>query len=182
MVAITREKSPDFLNDKQKDWTLLYINGGTFSWHGIQDKLLGELKLMTKNHCAFCDDLLFPEVGEIGNIEHFKPKSKFKDLAFDWENLYPICSRCNGTKNNRFDSLLLRPDEQGYKYSEWFRLDPCTFELKPQKLNPNWQRAAKTIELYGLSKEDKNTRRLYEFEEIKKGSYNDIDYQPFRFM
>jgi len=183
MIVITRKKSPQFLRINKKRWTISYINGSAFDWHGKQNEILTELKLMSKNHCAFCDDLLFPVVGEIGEIEHFRPKSKFKNLAYAWANLYPICSRCNGTKNDRFDTLLLRPDEKGYKYSDWFRLDPNTFELKPQKLgNPNWLRAEKTIELYGLSKNDKITRRQYEFIEIKKGKYSNINIQPFRFI
>jgi len=183
MIAISRIDQPQFLKDNQNHWTHLYINGGSFSWQNKHKELLSELKKMSKNHCAFCDDLLFPFVGEIGEIEHFKPKEKYKDLAYEWANLYPICRRCNSTKNDRFDDLLLRPDETSYIYSDWFRLDPNTFELKPQKLgNIHWQRAEKTIELYGLSKEDKITRRQFEFIEIKKGKYNHIDIQPFRFI
>ncbi len=45
--------------------------------------------------------------------------------------------------------------------SDWFRLDPSTFELKPFKIgNYNWERAEKTIELYGLN-EKKTARRKY---------------------
>ena len=77
----------------------------------------------------------------------------------------------------------MRPDKKGYKFSDWLRLDPNTFELKPKKLgNPNWERAQKTIDLYGLSKDDKNTRRQYEFTKIKNGEYPTIDNQPFRFI
>jgi len=118
MIALTRRKTPQVLKNNTQRWTSLFINGAPFTWHGKQKILLTELKLMSQNHCAFCDDLLYPVVGEIGEIEHFRPKENYKYLAFAWANLYPICRRCNGTKNDRFDKLLLRPDEIGYKFTD----------------------------------------------------------------
>ena len=109
MKAIKRTKSPDFLKANKKSWTSSYINGAAFTWHNKQKEIIAELRKMSQNHCAFCDDLLFPLVGEHGEIEHFKPKEQFKHYAYAWANLYPICRRCNGTKNDRFDKLLLRP-------------------------------------------------------------------------
>jgi len=183
MIAMTRAKTPVFLSENWKRWTKTYIEGGAFSWHNKQKELLLELKQMSQNHCAFCDDLLLPLAGENGEIEHFRPKEKYKCLAFAWANLYPICRRCNGTKNVRFDNLLLRPDAKDYDFFYWFRLDPNTFELKPKAWgNQNWKRAEKTVEFYGLNKEDKIARRQYEYTEIRNGKYKNADIQPFRFV
>ncbi len=183
MVKLERKKAPDFLQANKQNWTELFVNGAVFTWHNKQAEILECLKAMSLNHCAFCDDLLFPHVGEKGEIEHFRPKEKYKKYAYAWANLYPICRRCNAAKGERFDKLLLRPDRKGYEFSDWFRLDPNTFELKPKKLgNPNWEIAAKTIELYGLSKEDKNARRQYEFDKIQKGEYDKVENRPFRFL
>lgn len=47
--------------------------------------------------CAFCE----AKPAESGNIEveHFKPKSLYPDLAFDWDNFLPVCRKCNGSKS-----------------------------------------------------------------------------------
>ena len=37
------------------------------------------------------------------HIEHLKPKSKYPELAFQWENLHLACQRCNVEKGDRFD-------------------------------------------------------------------------------
>jgi len=183
MIAIKRQKIPEYLEINTEKWTQQFLKTGNFNWHNVQKILLTELKIMSKNHCAFCDDLLFPLSGEIGEIEHFKPKELFKNLAYTWSNLFPICRRCNSTKNDRFDDLLLKPDANDYKFDDWFRLDPNTFELKPKKLgNPNWKRAEKTIELYGLCKEDKIARREFETIEINNDKYKNKDNQPFRYI
>jgi len=182
MIKMKRSKIPTFLKDSKKTWTDSFVNGSTFSWHNKQKELLKLLKNMTASHCAFCDDVLVPKGSDNGEIEHFRPKGKYKKFAFAWANLYPICRSCNGTKNDRFDKLLLRPDENDFCFSDWFRLDPSTFELKPVKIgNPNWERAKITIELYGLN-EKKTTRRQFEHDNIIKNNYKTKDNQPFRFM
>ncbi|MDD3417848.1 MAG: hypothetical protein PHY47_28315 [Lachnospiraceae bacterium] len=51
--------------------------------------------------CAFCE----AKPAESGNIEveHFKPKSLYPQLAFCWENFLPVCRKCNDCKND-FDT------------------------------------------------------------------------------
>jgi hypothetical protein len=185
MIPMVRAAEPTFLTVKKKEWTDDYISNENkkFHWHAKHDELLRELKSMTNHHCAFCDDVLYPKSGPSPEIEHFKPKNKYKELAFDWANLYPICSHCNKTKNERFDDLLLRPDESGYQYSDWFRFNYITFELEPIKLgNSNWMRAAMNVSIYGLNKPDKLTRRANVLAEIADNKYSSKDFQPFRFL
>jgi hypothetical protein len=38
-------------------------------------------------------------------VEHFHPKSKYKDEVVDWDNLLPICKRCNDSKLNHDTKL-----------------------------------------------------------------------------
>ncbi len=180
MMEFKRGKAPKILKDNKEDWTDNYLNGSAFHWHNKQSQLLEKLKDMTLSHCAFCDDILSPIGSADGQIEHFRPKKKYKRYAFAWNNLYPICDLCNGTKGERFDKLLLRADERDFKFSKWFRFDPNTFELKPMKLNPNWKRAEITIKLYGLNK--KISRRQFEYDRIINGEYSNKNYQPFRFI
>jgi len=183
MIALKRTEEPKFLQENKEKWTVELINGGNFSWHKKQKELLEKLKSMTKNHCAFCDDLISPLGSDVSEIEHFKPKEKYKKLAFEWTNLFPICRHCNGTKKDRFDELLLKPDIENYCFNEWFRFDLNTFELKAKKLgNSEWIRAEITIKLYGFNKDIKVERREFEFDEIIRGKYDNFDKQPFRFI
>jgi len=185
MMSMQRTVAPDFHKTNWKKWTREYIQSGNWntSFHNKHAEILETLRQSTHSHCAFCDDLLYPEVGEMGQIEHFRPKNSFRHFAYVWGNLYPICQRCNNTKGERFDYLLLQPDSKAYIFSDWFRLDLSTFKLLPEKLgNSNWKRAEKTIELYGLNKADKIERRKKEFCKIKDGNYKNQDNQPFRFI
>ena len=55
------------------------------------------LKNEYNNKCAYCETKDFnPE------IEHYRPKSKYKYLSYEWSNLMPACSNCNNSKSNKF--------------------------------------------------------------------------------
>ncbi len=183
MMTMHRKEAPAFLKSNWKTWTRAYIKSGKFSYHNKRGEIIEILRQSTLSHCAFCDDLLFPFVGEMGEIEHFRPKNKFKCSAYVWGNLYPICRRCNNKKLARFDYSLLKPDAKGYEFSDWFRLDLNTFELKPCLSDKSdRKRATITIKLYNLNGKDKIKRRKFEFYKIKKGDYDNSDIQPFRFI
>lgn len=67
-----------------------------FNWRKNQgkgyDDLLVKLSQMTQSHCSFCD--AYP-MGRIPKtIEHFKPKTTFPLLAYQWENLFLCCGNC----------------------------------------------------------------------------------------
>jgi uncharacterized protein (TIGR02646 family) len=60
--------------------------------------------------CMYCEDAPADE------IEHFRPKDLYPDLAFAWRNYLYACGPCNGPKNNRFAVLARgnpRPLEVG---------------------------------------------------------------------
>ena len=180
--------SPKCLKNNKEIWTKDWkekVNKGktnNFNWHNKSKEILTALKEMTANHCAFCDVALSPIGDASEEIEHFKPKVKFPNLSYDWNNLYPICSSCNKTKSSRFDYKLLRPDELYFEFSKWFRIDMTNFEIKPQKLgNSIWEieRAEKTIEYYGLNK--KAERRKF-FYHNQKDENKDKNIQSFRFL
>ncbi len=185
MIKMQRTIAPSFFDNNWKKWTKKYIETKKWnsSWHSKRGKIIKELKQMTNNHCAFCDVLLFPEADQDGQIEHFRPKSKFSCYAYAWGNLYPICERCNKIKSNKYNDLLLRPDAKNYDFFDWFRLNIFTFKLEPYKLgNPNWKRAEKTIRIYKLNDEDKIVRRKIEFDKISNKKYINKNVRPFRYI
>lgn len=53
------------------------------------------LTVMQHGKCAYCESQIMT-IG-YGCIEHFRPKSKFPNLCFDWDNLLLACDLCNST-------------------------------------------------------------------------------------
>jgi uncharacterized protein (TIGR02646 family) len=49
--------------------------------------------------CMYCEDAPADEV------EHFKPKDLYPEVAFAWDNYLYACGPCNGPKNNQFSVL-----------------------------------------------------------------------------
>lgn len=101
--------------------------------------------------CAFCESK--PE--ESGNIEveHFKPKSLYPDLAFDWNNFLPVCRKCNESKRDHdtgkepIVNPCLDDPETIFTYSF----------LNMVSIDDKNQIADRTIEICDL-----NSERLYE--------------------
>ncbi len=51
--------------------------------------------------CMYCEEKILSS--QFGDVEHIKPKSRFKNLEFDWKNLGLICSKCNNAKSDKYD-------------------------------------------------------------------------------
>lgn len=52
------------------------------------------LETMFSGKCAYCESHITHV--DYGDIEHFRPKSKFPNHCFDWNNLLLACGICNG--------------------------------------------------------------------------------------
>lgn len=74
------------------------------------------------NKCYLCEE---KEISSI-QVEHFIPhKDKDRDLMFDWNNLFFVCSHCNNTKL-AYDSEILNCTDRNSKI-----LDKIKFDIKP---------------------------------------------------
>jgi uncharacterized protein (TIGR02646 family) len=47
--------------------------------------------------CMYCSG------SEASQVEHYRPKSLYPALTFDWSNLLWVCGQCNQRKGNQFD-------------------------------------------------------------------------------
>lgn len=146
-----------------------------FSWYAPfqYDYTLSLLFEMTQGHCAFCDG------GDIGaesrrTIEHFYPKSEYKELAYQWTNLYPCCDQCQSQKLERFDPHLLAPDSNGYHFDDYFTVNYRTGAIEPSGFAnaENQYQARVTIEHYGLDLEERRKARQ---KELKRYQQRDRD-------
>lgn len=166
--------------------------GSEFKWATYEGKMVNEhlesvLLGMTKNHCAFCDGY------ELGadiepTIEHFRPKSSFPLLAYEWSNLFPACRYCQ-RKNNEFDERLLKPDEPDYDFYRYFYFDDETGALLPNPAadEDTQKRAEITIHLYDLCGSNRRTinqLRLRHCKLFRAGliKNEEIELYPYRYI
>lgn len=85
--------------------------------------------------CAYCES--FSEPASTIEVDHYRPTSKYRWLAFEWSNLLPACKKCNSKKSNRFplqDEKLKFNSSNGDNY----KVDSKTLmdKEKPLLLNP----------------------------------------------
>ena len=126
MIQLTRDRNPAsidpaFLGDKRKKKLIsLYKKriaaGGEIPskqfdstyWKLSKDKL----KIESAEKCAYCECQV-PQVAH-GDVEHFRPKSKYWWLAYCYDNYLFSCQICNQTyKNNDFPvagTALIEPN------------------------------------------------------------------------
>ena len=130
MRGFVRTAVPEVLLLKGDRWAQQWVArrernpNATFTWYQHENKsarewLLPLLRDMTDGHCSFCDS--FPLEGQSNEpIEHFRPKSNFPCLAFEWGNLYYCCEKCQTSKQEEWSEELLAPDPN---LSAWINRD-----------------------------------------------------------
>ena len=182
MRGFVRSAVPKILVEKGAKWTLQWIDlrennaNANFPWYSSDKKsarewLLPQLRAMTAGHCSFCD--AFPLEGQANEpIEHFRPKSKFLSLAYEWGNLYYCCEKCQSSKGEQWSDDLLAPDVAGYCWSDWFEFDYTTGHVRPNAFADahSQNRTNVTIRLYGLGSRERARRRILE---LKKWTSTD---------
>jgi uncharacterized protein (TIGR02646 family) len=105
----------------------------------------------SEGKCAFCECI--PSEGGNIEIEHFKPKSEYPELTFEWDNFLPSCRKCNGSKGTHDTGLepIINPYDIDPK--SLFHFDDI--EIKASNTDMKAM-AEKTIEVCNL-----NTLRLW---------------------
>ena len=123
---------------------------------------------MFKNKCAFCESHITHV--DYGQIEHFKPKSKFPDLCFEWDNFLLSCAICNGTSNKGVKFPL--EDEGGPFVNPIEEIPNDFFKFEFDKVTkqffvlPKNKRAFITIKELGLNRDDLLENRAIELSKI----------------
>jgi uncharacterized protein (TIGR02646 family) len=112
MIRIQRTTEPEVLTKNKASWKTRYLKAvEAYNTHkSVQNKRNKEKAECKYNHpriksalenmcfgkCAYCESHI-PHIG-YGHIEHYKPKSKYPGLCFEWDNLLLGCEICNGPK------------------------------------------------------------------------------------
>ena len=124
-----------------------YYNYPQINREKLNHLIFPTLIAQTDNHCSYCDG--FPLMSADETIDHFKPKSKFPLEVCSWENLYIACAHCQKVKGDKFDILLIRPDELSYDFNAYYFYDFTEHEIKilPNLSIDKLERAKKTDEI-----------------------------------
>ncbi len=85
--------------------------GGKPDFPSLWGKAKTRIAQMSSLKCAYCETPI--NASRSGQVEHFKPKSLFPTLAYDWSNYFLGCGGCNGAKSDKWpaDNSYFRPDE-----------------------------------------------------------------------
>lgn len=130
--------------------------------------------------CAYCETAI--AATQPGDIEHFRPKLRALDtdgtvapdhywwLAYEWENMLPVCVVCNRSKGSRFplkgERAKVRATGPALKRERPLLLDPCVD--RPEKelvfteeglVVSDTERGRTTIEVLSLNREALVARR-----------------------
>lgn len=114
MHKVDRNNPPKGLEIKDKEFqneidnnSDIDIKWNSFTKTKLKKETLEALEEMYAGCCAYCE-------GDIGGtdyaeIEHFKPKSKFPELAYKYDNLHYSCTKCNKNKGDQYSELMIEP-------------------------------------------------------------------------
>ena len=119
------------------------------------------LRKSTSGKCMYCESKM--EHVNYPHIEHIKPKKKFPELEFAWENLGFCCQRCNTNKGSKYDEALafINPYDENPDEHIGF----LGFYIFPKNGS---ERGEYTIREIGLDRNDLNDRRKEKIEDIEK--------------
>lgn len=131
--------------------------------------------------CAYCEELCR------GEVEHFRPKSRFPQLVYEWSNWVFACHDCNHLKSDNWPSggyidpcaksNPARPDN-------YFDFDTLTGEVIPKSgLTPTRLRKARQmIDDLRLNESHHLKKRLERLELISRiiSGFSDTDDPIFR--
>lgn len=157
MIRLWRGASPDRLAARSEQWTnrWLEIHGrskpGDWLTQAAKRTLYPALKMLAYGKCAYCESIL--ELTSYLEIEHYTAKAVQPVLAFEWNNLFPVCRLCNGKKRSTdHGGQLLKPDMDDPETVLW--LNPDTGKLEPRAgLDPlAARRVEATIEICNLQR------------------------------
>ena len=185
--------------NKVEHWTRLWLAtlernpNAQFHWPNMAKKrTLSELfrpvlEQMTQNHCSYCDG--FP-LGALSmkTIDHFRPRTRFPELAFAWANLFLACQRCQMLKSDQFKEILLKPDERGYRFRDYFVYYTLSGDLQPDYTRPAeiQERAAETIRCFQLNAPElrADRKRWFRIQAALQaaGKGLELDALPYRYL
>ncbi len=162
MIKVQRTPKPEILRRNEAKWTKEIASANTpeATQKAIERYRHKEIKealvQLFAGKCAYCESKITQV--DYGDIEHFKPKSKYPLEAVKWENLLLSCKRCNSPayKGDKFPSqseggLLVNPCDD--EPNDHFRFE-FDVQAKLAIVIGKTKRGETSEKIYGLNKPD----------------------------
>jgi uncharacterized protein (TIGR02646 family) len=176
VIIIVRVPKPTILLRKEAEWRNALLQARTRvereraleRYNHRQVRMA--LEAMFDGKCAYCESKI--KHVTFTHIEHYRPKSRFPEYAFDWDNLLLACGRCNEPpyKGDQFPDQteggpLINPctDDPGDHFL--FHYDP---RIHVASVYGKTERGETTERLLGLNRAD---LRAYRSEQIRRLAY-----------
>jgi uncharacterized protein (TIGR02646 family) len=119
------------------------------------------LRKSTSGKCMYCESKI--EHISSAHVEHIKPKAKFPEFKFVWENLGFSCENCNKKKGDKYDEDT--PFFDPYNENPEDYIVFLAYYVYP---NQGSERGEYTIKEIDLNRSDLVDRRKDKFEGIDK--------------
>lgn len=171
MVRFERGNAPsgfsELADGLRAEWDIAFVLDGlsiSKFWGTVRHRLrdaAAELALRNHGKCAFCESV--PGATASLQIEHYRPKSEFAGVAFEWSNWLPACPLCNTKKSTSFpfcgaDPCLVDPASEQPTDFIGFKDDLATGLV---------QRGEETISIVALNRDQLQAERRAHLELLK---------------
>ena len=131
-----------------------------------------ELRTAFHGICAYTASFIAREYGpSIETVDHFIPKAKVRDFAYEWSNFRFCNPRVNENKSDS-ESVM----DPFFIQNGWFTIDFTTFNIRPNHSLPELQRhrVQDTIDALKLNDDDRIVQARVE--RIKEYARGDISF------
>ena len=133
MRWVERGPSPDGLQAIQMQYTPKWVafypeRTGDEPKDTQWQKFSDDLAISFRGACGYCEEYC------IGEVDHFKPKSKFPGLVYEWSNWVFACHSCNANKWNKWPGRgYVNPCARSRQARPecFFDFDPCNGHVSP---------------------------------------------------
>ncbi|HEV7660832.1 MAG TPA: hypothetical protein VGO55_13420 [Allosphingosinicella sp.] len=118
--------------------------------------------------CAYASLKIHPVTGA-HSVEHFAPKSRAPNVAYEWNNYRLACAKLNARKNNFTDVL-----DPFLLQSGTFELGVLDGSISPSKslTAPNLALAQATMDRLNLDDQEMRAARLYYIDQYLQGRFD----------
>jgi hypothetical protein len=131
MIPVTKQKEPENFNEKVRIPGANFLRGNPspnsrqLQYHNYWRHIKSDLYQLYRNVCAYTGEWI-PETSV--SVDHFIPKTKAPQLAYEWDNYRLTTGQINHNKADKIG--LIDPFEV---QAGWFVLDIPGCYIKPSK-------------------------------------------------
>lgn len=164
MLKVQKTLEPKFYKDFKTKHISKINNWDDMNDHYEVKQELREYMIIEEQNfkCPYCESLIYDE--SEGNIEHIRPKDKFKELYLDYNNFLTSCRStysCDNFKGSKWDENFINPVLEDPR--DYFTYDLYSGEVIPKSDDKTIkEKVEKTIEILNLNHNNlKNKRRNF---------------------